>query len=287
MYSNIEKLTKEDIKVQLKQLGVSGYSNKNKDELVNILSDYITSSRKFKKNPIKLIDLVTIVSCNKFKLNSSIIASAINERNEIHKVPKHLIKKAIDKGILCNRFFDFMNRIKLLEEIFPDIVQLKKVDRLKDIPSNRVYRKYNIYNPFEHTLKTIEFLPKTRIMKWSGLFHDIGKYKAFMLYSRSRGHEVFSLGISVPIMKEFGFTPREIRIISKIIEKHLFIRNFNQGYDKGELDKDKVKKFALENKSYMNYLIDFAVADIRSSGKYVKQELNNQREVVKIIKSFI
>jgi tRNA nucleotidyltransferase/poly(A) polymerase len=232
----------------------------------------------FKDDPSRLLRLVRFSSCKGFTIGKKTLQSAIKNREEIYRVPKETIKQFIDKGILCKGYFRVMDNVKLLEELFPEV----KI--LETITIRKKSKKYHKYNMLEHTLRSIDYVERNRILIWTILFHDIGKRKAYTIHGKSKHHELYSIDLATFIMKKYKFSNYEIRRITKLIKNHMTIRYFNQDYENKELDINEVRRFVINNGyKIIKDIEKISIADIYGSGKYIKEEMINMYYVMKVI----
>ena len=85
--------------------------------------------------------------------------------------------------------------------------------------------KYHIHDVFEHTLAVLERTSHDRILRWSAIFHDIGKPHTLSVDARGErhfySHEVVSNTLSWQRMEKLRFSHDDMRKISTIVRHHM------------------------------------------------------------------
>lgn len=85
--------------------------------------------------------------------------------------------------------------------------------------------KFHIHDVFEHTLWVLERTPQNLILRWSALFHDIGKPHTLSIGEDGGrhfySHEIVSEKLSKTRMKELRFSTDASQTIARIVRHHM------------------------------------------------------------------
>ncbi|MDD4290123.1 MAG: CCA tRNA nucleotidyltransferase [Patescibacteria group bacterium] len=201
----------------------------------------------------------------------------INNVDKINIVPRELLKKELDKIIQTSNikeFIEILDKLNLLEKIFPDIKELKNC---AGGPPHHMEG-----NTLIHTLMVCENLKidADSILKWSALFHDIGKIetrKSEIKDGKQKisfiNHDKIGAEKVSKILRRLKFTITETKDIAWLVENHL--RIFMQIHDliknnEPQKAKEKITKLIkklIKNSSEKQVLrlINLAQADNISS----------------------
>lgn len=214
----------------------------------------------FSDDPTRLLRLARFSACKIFKIEITTLRSAKSTSKQIKRVPAELQKKELDRGILCNNYLYVLNEIGLIDEIFPELTNLKNLKQPKE---------HHKYDAFKHTIEVVGFLPKKYLLRWAGLFHDLGKYPMYKSTGQFYNHDKYSEEMAVKIMKRLKFSNTEIRYVRKVVKNHHRVLNLiNSKYS------DKaIRRLLVEYADIYNDLILFAEADVKSAGVHTRGDL--------------
>ncbi|MCK5236022.1 MAG: CCA tRNA nucleotidyltransferase [Deltaproteobacteria bacterium] len=121
------------------------------------------------------------------------------------------IKRAEEPSVM----FEGMRKSGLLQEILPELTECFGFEQ------NR-YHEYDLYC---HTLRTVDGVFKEYdLIRWSALFHDLGKISACNNYGPDAtfyGHERGSADIALRIMKRLKFSNEAIHKVLSLVKCHM------------------------------------------------------------------
>ena len=93
--------------------------------------------------------------------------------------------------------------------------------------------EWHIYDVYNHTLKVLDNLPNNIILRYVGLFHDLGKVKTYTVDENGIGHFFGhweeSRNIFLDFCKRNNITGDLVNVVSKLIYYHDI--NFNKMSD--------------------------------------------------------
>ena len=109
--------------------------------------------------------------------------------------------------------------------------------------------EWHIYDVYDHTIKVLENLPNNIILRYVGLFHDLGKVKTYSVDENGVGHFFGhweeSRNIFLDFCKRNNITGDLVGIVSKLIFYH-------------DINFDKITESDLEA-----FLDEFTIDDIK------------------------
>lgn len=187
-----------------------------------ILDTPLDPDKTFEDDPSRMLRGIRFAACRKMHFHPRVASSIQKNAKEIHRVPSDLIHKEIVKGGGCDNYYEIMNDMKLLDEIFPEVTALK------GLPHNKVGHKFD---PFDHTILTLQYIPNDYKQKLAMLLHDTGKAKTTDVEGHAYGHAKESKEISENILSRLSFSNDEISYITSLIENHHIFHDLSNTKD--------------------------------------------------------
>jgi tRNA nucleotidyltransferase (CCA-adding enzyme) len=127
-------------------------------------------------------------------------------RNEV----EHIIMSAKpDAGVRC------LERLGALPYTLPELIPAVGFEQ----------NRYHIHDVFEHTLSVLSRTPPDRILRWSAIFHDVGKPHTLSVDAQGErhfySHEVVSDDLCKERMKQLRFSHDDIAKVRAIVRHHM------------------------------------------------------------------
>lgn len=100
---------------------------------------------------------------------------------------------------------------------------LPEFDRMMECPQNTPYHMYNVG---EHTIKVMENVPDTKVMRWAALLHDVGKPDSMTMDKKDNnlvhfyGHAKVGSLMVPEIMKRLKMDNKTIKLVIRLVECH-------------------------------------------------------------------
>jgi len=167
--------------------------------------------------------------------------------------------------------FRYLNKNKVLSEIFRPLYSLKKV------PQN----KHKSKNALEHTLRVIDVVPKDRLdLRWVALFHDLGKHDSYFKDRNFIKHPYYSAEIT-NLYARYIWKLEEADKIIKIVQNHMFPLDYQRN---PVWDTKAIIRFVDRcHKDYVIDTIDFAYYDKKSENDYAEylKPITTLKEIVR------
>jgi len=253
------------------------------NERFQLRDNYIeaTHTYVFEENPSALLEMFVLMAQNPKIVG--VRASTIRLVRE----SRHLIDDSFASNNKNTQLF-----VKLLQYPGGLVEQLKRMLRygilglylpeFGQVTGQMQHDLFHIYTVDAHTLKVVQNicnfllpsakqdfpiaahittrLPKFDLLIMAGLYHDIGK-------GRGGDHSTLGAVDAEEFCRRHGVSPRETRLVSWLVEKHLLMSSVSQKQDLS--DPDVIRQFALTvgDQMHLDYLYCLTVADINGTNK--------------------
>jgi len=173
---------------------------------------------RFIEDPLRILRMIRFGDAQGRTIEESTLAAAKKQVALLSKVSHERIKGELDK-ILTSPFPHLGIRKILVIGALPYTVP-------ELIPSvGFEQNKFHIHDVYEHTLWVLERTPQDIILRWSAIFHDIGKPHTLSVDpDGSRhfySHEMVSEKLSKKRMKELRCSTDDTRAIASIVRHHM------------------------------------------------------------------
>ena len=177
-----------------------------------------SAEERFIEDPLRILRMIRFGPAQGRSLEASTLAAAKKEVALLAKVSCERIKSELDK-ILISPFphlgLRTIHEIGALPYTIPELIPSVGFEQ----------NKFHIHDVFEHTLWVLERTPADLILRWSAIFHDMGKPHTLSVDpDGSRhfySHETVSEGLSKKRMKELRFSTDDSRAIASIVRHHM------------------------------------------------------------------
>lgn len=185
-----------------------------------------------KEDPLRILKAIRhYATLRGFTLHESLLQTIQSLKHLIHQVASERIKYELDLILLSHKSYEglaMMEHVGLLEEIFPEFIPLKQLDRDKGL----------IPKTFSHTIEGFHYFDiqkrltldekSLRNVAYALLFHDLGKADTYS-YDDSKHvihffyHEGASSTKATKIMERLRFSSHEMKSILTLITQHMRI----------------------------------------------------------------
>ena len=199
----------------------------------------------FIDDPLRILRAFRFASVTGFELSEE-VKLCINKYKHLLFAPaKERINYELMKlfgGSKCSDTLLVMDEFGILEEIFPQVKEMKKVTpnthHHLDLFHHVVETVRNIEKLYlnatkdeqEH-LNTIDFggFPRLNHIKLAGFLHDIGKFSTWTIEDTGRHrfikHDDVGAKMCVPFLRDMKFSKKQIEYISSMIKNHIYPSN--------------------------------------------------------------
>ncbi|HNV97337.1 MAG TPA: CCA tRNA nucleotidyltransferase [bacterium] len=229
--------------------------------------------KRIEEDKSRIIRYVRLLLQTEFTGDKLSEDAIINNSYKINIIPKELLKKELDKIIQISnpeKFIKILDELNLLELVFPDIKELE------NCAGGPPYHMEG--NTLLHTLLVCKNLKQNAdpILKWSALFHDIGKIETRRVEIKNKkekvsfiNHDKIGAEKTLKILKKMKFSKYDRDKISWLVGNHLnlfmqissFITNNSEKIAKDKSIKAIKKTIRRVGEEQVLRLINLAQAD--------------------------
>ena len=199
----------------------------------------------FEEDPLRILRAFRFASTTGFELSEEIKACINKYKHLLFAPAKERINYELMKlfgGKCTARVLLLMDEFGILEEIFPQVIEMKKV------PPN-THHHLDLFHHVVETVRNIEKLcenaseeekehldsvdfggfPRINHLKLAGFLHDIGKFSTWTIEESGRHrfikHDDVGAKMSVSFLRDMKFSKKQIDYISSMIKNHIYPSN--------------------------------------------------------------
>ncbi|MBO5273354.1 MAG: HD domain-containing protein [Clostridia bacterium] len=181
--------------------GVQDIQNK----LIRAVGDPET---RFKEDALRILRALRFSAVTGFAIEQNTMLAIHKHSADIHNVSSERVFSELTK-LICGDY-----AASVIDEYFDVITQvLPELAPMKDFQQ---HNPHHIYDVLHHTLKSLEAAPKDSILRWTILFHDVGKPSCFSMDENGIGHFYRHAHVSYEIA---GNILRRLRASNNLIDR--------------------------------------------------------------------
>lgn len=184
----------------------------------SILRAVGSAEERFAEDPLRILRMIRFGDAQGRTIEASTLSAAQKHVTLLEKVSCERIKGELDKILLSPFPHHGLKKIQemgALPYTIPELIPAVGFEQ----------NKFHIHDVFEHTLWVLERTPHDLILRWSAIFHDIGKPHTLSVDpDGSRhfySHETVSEDLSKKRMKDLRFSTDDSRSIASIVRHHM------------------------------------------------------------------
>lgn len=170
------------------------------------------------EDPLRILRMIRFGPAQGRTVEHATLAAAKKHVDLLTKVSCERIKGELDRILMSplpHKGVQAIHEIGALSYTIPELIPAVGFEQ----------NKFHIHDVFEHTLWVLERTPQNLILRWSAIFHDIGKPHTLSVDpDGSRhfySHETVSEDLSKKRMKELRFSTDDSRSIALIVRHHM------------------------------------------------------------------
>lgn len=176
------------------------------------------AEERFTEDPLRILRMIRFGDAQGRTIDPTTCAAAARAAPLLEKVSCERIKAELDKILLSpmpQRGIKRVQEIGALQFTIPELLPAVGFEQ----------NKFHIHDVFEHTLWVLERTPKDLILRWSAIFHDVGKPHTLSVDADGSrhfySHETVSEDLAKHRMQLLRFSNDESKAIASIVRHHM------------------------------------------------------------------
>lgn len=173
---------------------------------------------RFKEDPLRILRMVRFGPANNRELENNTREAAIVLAQTLTGVSVERIREELTKIILspaADGALRSLHLLNLLSVTLPELIPTVGFEQ----------NKFHVHDVFDHTLDVLSKCPIDRVLRWTALYHDIGKAHTLSVDEDGERHfyehERVSAEICEKSMERLKFSNEDIHSVSKLVRYHM------------------------------------------------------------------
>lgn len=280
-----EDLTRRDFTINAIAINNKGefldLFNGREHLIQKLLETPINADEAFSDDPLRMLRAIRFKAKLNFQYSENIKKALYNQAHRLLILPKERIVEELNKILMTDNAADALEDMfeyKLLNYIVPELIVLSKVEQ-ESI--------YHHKNAWLHTCDVVRNIPNDLILRYSALFHDIGKFATFSNNGivHFYHHEDVGAMMTNSILHRLGLPKQWIKDIVYLVKNHMRVNTYEYNWSD-----TAVRRFIRETNEQCDNLLALSEADITSHNPIsIKKHLdclNDLRRRIEELKSF-
>lgn len=236
-----------------------------------LLETPINADEAFSDDPLRILRAIRFKAGLNFDYSENIKKALYNQAHRLMILPKERILEELNKILMTDNAADALEDMfeyKLLNYIVPELIVLSKVEQ-ESI--------YHHKNAWLHTVDVVRNIENDLILRYSALFHDIGKFATFSDNGAIHfyHHEDVGAILTNSILHRLGLPKQWIKDIVYLVKNHMRINTYTL-----EFSDSAVRRLIRDTGNYCDRLLQLSEGDITSHRKEtITKHLNNLNDL--------
>lgn len=169
---------------------------------------------RFREDPLRIVRAIRIASELGFRIHRETWRGLHRVAGELASVAPERIREEFTRSMMTVAPAKALRRMRqsgILRVVIPELMEGHRVAHTTAIRQCSV---------LEHALRTMDYLPPKRYLRWAGLLHEVGKPRARKKLKgkwRFLGHRAFSARMAGEILERLRFSRKESQKIVHLI----------------------------------------------------------------------
>lgn len=173
-------------------------------------------NKRFNEDALRILRCLRFASILNFAIEEETKRALINNKELLREIAVERSRVEIENLLLGdNCSYVLRNFWQVLNVVIPEIEPMVGFEQKNN---------HHIYDVWEHTIRVVEAAPKSAVLRWTALFHDIGKPRVFSLDEEGVGHFYHhahvSCNLAQEIMNRLKFDTETKKSVLKLIKYH-------------------------------------------------------------------
>lgn len=194
------------------------------DDLNNSIIKSVGKAKdRIEEDALRMLRAIRFACKLNFNLDKDLYQAIIENKNLINKISKERISQEFNKILTSKRpayGIDLLHKTGLLGTLSEDL------DIMYGFNQDSPHHDLDLMG---HTLSLLELVAPKLELRLAALFHDVGKIytKTFDESGKARyfGHQKVSCDIATIFLKDYKYSNRQIELVVKLIDKHMYASN--------------------------------------------------------------
>ncbi len=135
---------------------------------------------RFKEDALRIMRALRFSSQLYFNIEKSTSESILKNRELLKNISAERIASELNKLLIGDKVFDVLTQYRDVIAVFiPEFIPCFDMEQ---------YTKHHCYTVYDHIIKSVEHVPKDKVLRLTMLLHDIAKPQCFYKDSNGGGH---------------------------------------------------------------------------------------------------
>lgn len=226
--------------------------------------------KRFEEDALRIIRALRFASVLGFKTETETAKAVMRNKELLRNIAPERIFTEFSK-LICGNCADILMMYRDVFAVF-----IPEITPLFDLCQNN---KYHIYDAWEHTVKSVEYIENELDLRLTMFFHDIGKGRFDGKNGHFYGHAEYSRKIAFDTLKRLRCDNNTINTVCTLVKYHDTPIEANK-----KIIKRRLNALGTEN---LKKLLKVKRADILAQSPEYRARLNELDEVEKICNEII
>lgn len=188
------------------------------DLATNTLRAVGSAKDRFNEDPLRILRMIRFGPAAGRRTDAPSQEAALELASALARVSAERIHEELTRILISPHAGDalrLMLKLKLIDQVLPEMLPSVGFEQ----------NDFHIHDVFEHTLWVLDRCSPTPHLRWSALFHDLGKPRSLTVDEKGRRHfykhEEYSAEIATLVMQRLRFSNDDSAAIVAIVRHHM------------------------------------------------------------------
>lgn len=241
-----------------------------------IIDTPLNSDTTFSDDALRMLRAIMFRSRFGFKYSERVKEALHNQAARLLILPRERIVDEMNKILMLDNVGEALADLfeyRLINYFIPELVALKSIEQES---------KFHHKNALLHTIDVIRNSPKDIVLRWSSLFHDIGKQATFSSKDNVvHFYEHDSVGalMTYSILLRLGLPKQMVKDVTYLVRNHMRANTYSP-----EWSNSSIRRFIKDTGDYCDKLLALSRSDVTSHNPItVAKHLENLNDLARRI----
>jgi len=231
----------------------------------------------FSEDPLRMLRAIRFSAKLGFIILPEVLDGIKNNKDRleivsVERVRDELVKlMAVESGYLVSKAFEDMQETGLLKIFLPELSDCVGVEQ----------NKFHSHDVFDHTMSVLTRTSNDPVLRWSALFHDVGKPATKSGDGKDShffNHHKIGSKLAEQALERLKFSNDFVESVSIVVLNHMRFVSFK---DDNLPTPKAVRRFVFDCGELVPTVVELMRADVFGKGKHVDDLVNALDEVAK------